>query len=69
MSRKRRSAAAGLIARSLFERSYCLPVLLNVQLAPGDYLRSYVKCFPVLIRDGDGLGRSRILSAAPATRR
>jgi hypothetical protein len=27
---ERLSAATGLIARPLFERSYCLPVLLNV---------------------------------------
>ena len=42
---ERLSAATGLIARPLFERNYCLPVLLNVYLAPGDHLRSYVKCF------------------------
>ena len=46
-----------LCADLFFEGGDRLPIFLNVQLAPGDHLRSHVECFTPLIRDANGLER------------
>ena len=48
---------ARLGAHLFFEGGDRLPIFLNVQLAPGNHLRSHVECFTPLISDANGLER------------